>query len=319
MAWKGNPENPVPNFIQQSNTLSEKKTSVNRANQTRRDNDTQKNPEIRLIDVDAAILKQLENFQLTVVDDGENIKVPVHYASPEKWKSIQKDGYMRDYNGKIILPAIVLQRTTSDKNQSLMMFNRYLRYPVIKLYSEKNKYTPFNLLTGQNVPVNEIYEIVMPDHMIFTYHFIIWTEYVEQMNKLVERINFETDDYWGDLKGFKFRTNIESFSHTIELQVDQDRIVKTEFDLIVHGYLLTDISSGLDGSKLTTSKFLTPKKILIGNETVSSEFNLNSINPNIDKWKNQNYPNIPSNQKIPEPPVVSHNSIETELSSSLNP
>ena len=211
---------------------------------------------------------------------------------------------MRDYNGKLLLPAIVLQRTTSDKDPSLLMFNRYLKYPVMKMYSEKNRYTPFNVLIGKNVPVNEVFDVVMPDHMVFTYHFIIWTEYVEQMNTLVERLNFETDDYWGDAKGYRFRTNIESFSHTIELQVDQDRMVKTEFDLVVHGYLLPDANYGLDGRKPTTQKWLTPKKIVMGQEVVATDFDLASMDENREKWRKQEYPNLQKDVVIPPPPVV---------------
>jgi len=310
MSWKGNPKNPVPNFVQESSTISEKKIKVNRAEQTRRDQDTQKDVTVKLIDVDTAIMKQLERFQLNVIDEGSRIKVPVFYASPEKWKSIQKDGFLRDYNGKIQLPAVVFQRTTSDRDQALLMFNRYLKYPVMKMYSEKNRYTPFSILIGQNVPVNDVYDVVIPDHMVFTYHFIIWTEYVEQMNTLVERMNFETDDYWGDARGFRFRTNIESFSHAIELQVDQDRMVKTEFDLMVHGYLLPDINYGLEGSKPTTKRWLTPKKVILGEEVVAAGFDFNEVDENREKWRNQNYPNLPADTIIPPPPVVSDHPIE---------
>ena len=172
----------------------------------------------------------------------------------------KSDGAMRDFNGKLILPAIAFQRTTSEKDQAMMMFNRYLTYPVMRQYSEKNRYTKFSLLMGNNAPVHEVYDVVMPDHMVFTYHFIIWTEYVEQMNTIVERINFETDDYWGELRGLRFRTKIDSFSHTIELQVDQDRMVKTEFDLMVNGYLLPDIIDKFQGDKRYHTKMVYSKK-----------------------------------------------------------
>ena len=99
MAWTGDPNNPVPNIgnvkgdlsqeiAQQSLNLSEKKTDVNRANQTRRDTDKQKDNTVSILDIDTAIMKQLEKFQLTVVDEGNQIKVPFYFASPEKWKSI---------------------------------------------------------------------------------------------------------------------------------------------------------------------------------------------------------------------------------------
>jgi hypothetical protein len=115
-----------------------------RAVQTRRDNDKLKDVSIKLMDIDTIIFNHIVDMQLIVVDDGENIKVPIYYASPEKWKSVQKDGVFRDYNGKIILPAIVFHREMSEKDTALATFNRYLRYPVMKKYSTKNKYTSFS-------------------------------------------------------------------------------------------------------------------------------------------------------------------------------
>ena len=174
-----------------------------------------------------------------------------------------------------------------------------------KKYSSKNKYTPFNVLVGKNVPINEIYEIVMPDHMVFTYHFIIWTEYVEQMNAIVEKINFQTEEYWGELQGLRFRTRIDSFSHQTDLVVNDDRMVKSEFDLMVHGYLLPDTIDTMQGHHLTTEKLLTPKKVVINTETVVSEFDFNKMgNDNSEKIRNQKYPNLPKNEEIPAPPIV---------------
>ena len=316
MAWTGDKNNPVPNIgfasgelsqkvQEQSSVLSEKLNDVNRAEQVRRDTDKQKDNTVTLLDTDNAIIKHLESLQLTVVDEGNQIKVPVYYASPEKWKSIQQDGIIRDYNGKMILPAIVFQRMTSESDESMRMFNRHLTYPVIRTYSEKNRYTQFKTLMGQNAPVHEVYNVAMPRHMVFTYHFIIWTEYVEQMNTLVEKFSFATghSTYWGQLKGLRFRTKLDSFSHTTELQVDQDRMVKTEFDLSVNGYLLPDVINTLESSRNTTQKWFVPKKVVMGVEVVEDSFNLNKTNPNKEKWRNQNYPNIPKNQFIPPVPI----------------
>jgi len=303
MSWRGNTNNPVPNSEQESINRGEEKVHNNRAHQVKRESDEQKNITIKLIDIDSTIIDFLESLKIEVTDEGNRIKVPLFYASPEKWKSIQKDGIIRDYNGKMILPAVVLKRTTSEKDSSMVTFNRYLRYPILKKYSTKNKYTQFSVLQGQNVPINDLYEVVMPDHMIFTYHFIIWTEYVEQMNEIVERVNFETEDYWGKEKGFKFRTRIDSFTHNIELQVDQDRIVKTEFDLVVYGYLLPDI---LDGHRPTTIKSITPKKVIVTNEVVSTGFDLNadSNKENAEKWRSKYYHNLKEGEEPEPPPYV---------------
>lgn len=315
MAWTGNSNNKVPNIgnvssdysntvVQQSSNLSDKKIEINRAEEIRRDTDKQKNVSISLEDVDTAIMHQLEKFQLMVMDNGQNIKVPIYYASPEKWKSIQKDGFMRDYQGKIILPAIVFSRISSEKNRSMMTFNRYLKYSVMKRYSEKNKYTPFNLLVGQNVPINEVYDVVMPDHMIFTYHFIVWAEYQKQVNKIVERINFEAEDFWGDKRGYRFQVKLDSISHAIQLATDQDRMVKAEFDINVFGYILPDVIDTFAGKTDTTQKRFTPKKIVVGEEVVTSNFDMSTLDDVGEKWRNQNYPNLRKDTEIPAPPMV---------------
>ena len=322
MAWTGDKNNPVPNIgrakgdisqkiYEDSSVLSGKLHDINRAEQVRRDTDKQKDNTVTLLDIDNAIMEQLTKFQLSVNGAGALIKVPIFYATPEKWKSIQVDGVIRDYNGMIILPAMVFQRTTSEKDTTMMMFNRYLTYPVMRIYSEKNRYTPFKTLLGKNTPVHEVYNIVMPDHMLFTYHFIIWTEYIEQLNTIVEKINFETDDYWGDIKGLRFRTKIDSFSHVMELQVDKDRMVKTEFDLMVNGYLLPDTIDKFQGTRDTTQKFLTPKKVIFGVEVVDSEFSRRRECQNKEKWRSQNYPNLQACQPIPPPPEVLGNALNT--------
>ena len=299
--WKGDITNPAPNQVQEPINRSEKIISDNRAEQVRRDTDSQKNFTITLYDIDEAILLQLNQFQLQVQDVGKQVKVPIFYGSPERWVSAQRDGYIRDQQGKIILPAIVLKRTTSADDDTLKFFNRYLQASVMKLYSSKNKYTQFTALTGHNAPVNDVYNVVLPDHMILTYHFIVWTALAEQMNPLIEAMQFNTMDYWGSKKGFRFRTKIDSFSHTVEIQANEDRMVKSEFDLSVHAYILPDTITKLEQHRMTTQKLLTPKKMVLGLEVVAS--NMTFVDPNSEKWRNPIYANLQKDVKIPGPPV----------------
>lgn len=302
-SWKGDLTNPVPNDTREPIDRSEKIIGANRAQQVRRDTDDQKNFTINFYDIDETILDHLKHLQLQVEDVGKKVEVPVYYGSPELWTSAQRDGYLRDKQGKLILPAIVLKRTTSENDLTLQFFNRYLSTPVIKLYSPKNKYTQFSLLTGQNAPVNEIYNIVIPSHMLLTYHFVVWTEYVEQMNGLIEKFQFNTKDYWGSKKGFKFRTRIESFGHTVEVKAGEDRLVKTEFDLTTHGYILPDSIVKLDTQSETAKKMFTPKKIIINSEVVSTGTDLNSLDKNREKWRNPIFPNLQADVPIPTPPI----------------
>lgn len=304
-SWRGSTDNPSPNNVRENTDRSEKPIGDNRSLHVRRDTDNQKNITIGLYDIDEAIMTHLERINLQVTDAGKLIKVPVYYGAPEIWTSVRRDGYIRDKQGKIILPVIVLKRTNSGNDESLQYFHRYLKSSVMKKYSTKNKYTKFSLLTDQNVPTNEVYNIVFPSHMKLTYQFIVWTEYVEQMNKIVEDLRFNTKDYWGSRLGFKFRTNIEGFAHTTELQVGEDRIVKTEFDLMVHGYILPETITTLENQKLTIEKFFTPKKFIVNTEVVSTDYDLTQLNTNKEKWRNPNYPNLPKYDDIPTPKPAS--------------
>ncbi len=314
--WKGDNSNPAPNSTQEPINRSEQYIGENRAHEVRRDTDDQKDFTISLYDIDETILTHLEQMQLQVEDAGKQIKVPISFGSPERWTSSQRDGYFRDKQGKVILPLMILKRTDSAKDDTLQFFNRYLNASVIKLYSSKNKYTKFSVLTNgeHNAPVNEVYNVVVPSHMLLTYHFIIWTEYVEQMNKLVEAIRFNTGDYWGSRKGFRFRTKVDSYSHTTEIKTGEDRIVKTEFDLTTHGYILPDTMQQLERRRNTFQKMFTPKKIIMGVEVVATGYNIAQLDKNREKWRNVNYPNIQADVPILPPPVVVESTIREVLS-----
>ena len=315
MPWKGDIKNPVPNPVQEPIDRSEKLRVVNRAEEVRRDTDTQKNFTITLEDVDETILKQLQTLQLQVTDAGKEVSVPIFYGSPERWVSAQRDGYLRDKQGKIILPVIIFKRTSTAADETLKLFNRNLVVPVRQMYSEKNKYTKFSVLAGQNAPVGEIYNTVVPSHVLVTYHFIIWTAYVEQMNKMTEMFKFATSNipYWGTTDGFRFRVKVDSFGHTVEIEASQERMVKTEFDMEVHAYLLPDMMTELERHKLTTTKQFTPKKIIMGTEVVNTGFQAFSKgNNNLDKWRNPNYPNLKYTDNIPTPGVTFDTTLQDE-------
>lgn len=313
MAWRGDKTNPAPNTVKESIERSEKFVtnndpaafiSNNRAEQVRRDTDTQKDFTITFYDIDETILTQLEQLQIQIVDQGKQVKVPIFFGPPERWVSAQRDGFMRDKQGKIILPGMILKRSNSENDSSLLFFNRYLDTPVMKLYSDKNKYTQFNALTGQNAPINEIYNVVVPKHMLLSYHCIVWTAYVEQMNQVIQTILFNTQDYWGSRKGFRFRVQVDGgYAHNVELTAGEERMVKTEFDLTTHGYILPDSVTYLERHKMTTQKKLTPKKFIIGMEVVRTGFELSQASANAERWRNPNYPNLRYDTIIPPPGV----------------
>ena len=320
--WKGDIKNFAPNSVKESIERSEKFITNNdpaafisndRAEQVRRDTDSQKNFTITLYDIDETILTQLQQLQIQVTDVGKRVAVPIFFGPPERWVSAQRDGFMRDKQGKIILPCMILKRSNSENDSSLMFFNRYLDTQAMKLYSEKNKYTQFNALTGQNAPVNEVYNVVVPKHMILSYHCIVWTAYVEQMNEVMQTIVFNTQDYWGSKNGFRFRVQVDGgYAHNVEISAGDERMVRTEFDLTTHGYILPDTATYLERHKMTTQKRMTPKKFIIGMEVVKTEFDLSQEASNAEKWHNPNYPNLRYDTIIPPPGV----SVDTNIQDS---
>ena len=205
----------------------------------------------------------------TVFENGETIKVPTMYASPERWHSIQKTGFMRDSKRQLILPVIAFRRTGMEKDDTIAVdkidpLDPKLFYTFERKFTDNNRYDNFAVQQGI-IPQREYYNVAVPDYMVLNYDFIIFTHYIEQMNRLVERINWSAGSYWGEPGKMRFKTNIESYTDSTEL-ADRDRIVKTEFSVSLKGYLIPDAFNELQGPH-TMQKYLTPKKLIIGAET----------------------------------------------------
>lgn len=292
MAWGPNTNtNPPPNPIENASAQSDVKKFYNRANATRRDTDKQKNFTVTLLDVDTAIINTLDStLRLQVNDNGEVVKVPIIYGNPERWFAMKKFGHIRDNQGKILLPAVMIRRKSVENNKDLATFNRYLSYETIMNYSEKNKYDRFDLMNKgafASKPTKQIYSVSLPVQVNITYECIIWTDYVDQNNKLLEQINYAAKDYWGDAERFKFRARIDSYSIEQEINEGEDRNIKTSFDINVNAYLLNEnYITNLDGVKNTTQKLFTVRKVMLQENAIASAGEMESISNNIIKNSN---------------------------------
>lgn len=309
--WKGNKTNPVPNALNKDLVNSNFKNVINTALDTRRDNDVKKNFSISLLDIDTALISYLENvITPTVTDGGDSIKVPILYGNPEKWHAAKVNGGLRDQQGKLQIPLIMLKRTSFSRDESYPTFNRYLTYPVITKFTEKNKYEKFSVLNKSVAPVHSVYAVTLPDHVKLEYEFMVWTEYVEQNNAILEKINFAEGDYWGDSQSFKFRVRIENYSNSIESSGEKDRMVRSTFTLSTNAYLLPE---SFEDRKQTVQKALTPRQINIVAETVTED-QLNKINVK-NKPKSLPYYKVgdvissdKDTWKFPSPTIVSEKS-----------
>lgn len=236
---------------------------INRAEQVKRESDD-KGRGVKLYDVDLAIAEHMIDVVVPTVEVfREKVKVPVVYGNPERWKAVQKDGYLRDKKGQIQIPLIMFKRNSIARDDSMpSSMNRNLIYPTLTKYSKKHKYDRFSAMSGTQRPVEQ-YNVTMPDYVTITYEVMIWTDFTEHMNKIVEAFQYATDEYWGDKSGFKFRVRIDSFDNTTEVGEGSQRIVRTTFTMAVNAYLLPEKFD----NELTTKKGFSPKKVVWGIET----------------------------------------------------
>ena len=246
-------------------------TNKKRENQISVKEDEVKQFSVGLKDVDEAIFYYFNNvIRPSVIQNGTKLNVPVLYGSPERWAAVQKDGYYRDNNGKIQTPLIMIKRDSVDKNRTLgnkMDANNPIHFGVFeKKYSKKNFYDNFAALNNREA-VREFYGVIMPDYIDVVYSCTIFTEYVEQMNKIVESINYASDAYWGDPERFKFRASIDNYTTVTELVQGTDRTVKTTFQIKMAGYVVSD---AINTSVANPNKFFSKAAINFSVETVGS-------------------------------------------------
>ena len=241
----------------------------NRGDQLSFKGDTTKPFSIGIQDIDESIFYYFTNvIKPSVVQNGERIEVPIIYGSPEKWKSFQKDGYYRDVQGRIMMPIIMFKRDSIDKVRSIankldannpnnLTLHR-------KKYSSKNAYDNFNVLNNV-IPQKVNYAVVVPDYITLTYSCAINTYYMDQLNKIVEAIEYASDSYWGDPSRFQFRAMIDSFTIKTEISDNQERAVSSTFNIKLHGYIIPDILQ----KDITALKKLPDKvKIIFTSETI---------------------------------------------------
>ena len=244
-------------------------SSVNRAEQTSFRNDTTKPYVIGIQDIDEAVMYYFQNvIKPYVIQNNERIPVPVIYGSPEKWKSYQRDGYYRDLNGRIMAPLIMFKKNSIEKVRNLtnkLDANNPHNIAVYgKKYSKKNEYSKFNILNSIK-PEEEYYATVVPDYINITYDCVIFTYYNDQLNKIIEALEYASDAYWGDPERFKFKTTINTFTPTVELTDNSERIIKCSLSMTLYGYITPDIpQKDLNSVK----KFSNKTKVIFTLETV---------------------------------------------------
>jgi len=228
---------------------------------------------VGLEDIDGAIMYYFQNvIQPYVIQNNQRIEVPIIYGSPERWKSVQKDGYYKDKNGAIMLPLLMFKRNDIVKNRSIankLDANAPFNYQTFtKNYSKQDFYSNFNILNNR-IPVKTYYAVVMPDYVTINYSCVVQTYYMDQMNRIVEAINYASDSYWGNPQRYQFKAMIDSISTPVELVTNNNRSVKATFDIKVNGYIIPEVMQKYQAN--VSKKFYSAGKIIFALETTSND------------------------------------------------
>ena len=270
LAELGNP-NTAANPNEQATGIN-----FNRSTKISQKGDATKSYKIGVQDIDEAIFYYFNNvIQPEVKQNGGIIPVPVVYGNPERWKSVQKDGFYRDKAGSIMLPLITVQRSNIEKDRSVTAKvdsnSPSLYYTLDKGYNSKNAYNTFDLLNNRK-PVRQTQAIVVGDFVTITYECNMQTYYMEQLNGLIESIEYASDSYWGDPQRYKFRCFIDSFGSTTELTQGQERLVRGTFSIRLRGQIIPEVKQK-DTNSLKAINSLS--KLSVTGETVVDINDLN--------------------------------------------
>ena len=155
-------------------------------------------------------------------------------------------------------PIIMFKRNSLTKNRSITnkldANNPNLYTAWMKQYNKSNFYSNFNALSNRK-QVKTFIANVVPDYVTLEYSVIVQTYYVEQLNSIVEAINYASDAYWGNPQRFQFMARIDSFNTVNEIAKGEDRSVRSTFNINMYGYIIPDtVQKDLNSVKKYNSK-----------------------------------------------------------------
>jgi hypothetical protein len=261
----------------------------NRAAEISLRNDIDKDFSIGIKDINEAVHYYFtEVLKLSVVQNNTKITVPIIYGNEESWKGVQADGYYRDSNSKLMAPLLMFKRTNITQNRGLankIDGNSARNIQVFeKGFNKRNIYNNFSVINSR-VPEKEYVVAVSPDYVTVEYSCMIWTHFIEQMDKLIESLNYASRAYWGDPNRFQFYSSIESFQDATTFDTNDDRIIRSNFTLTLNGYLIPD---SMNKSMSSINRVYGASNIVFAMETAttSEQFVANTNKPSSKKLGN---------------------------------
>jgi hypothetical protein len=232
--------------------------------------DFTKNFEVDVKDLDEAIINHVNNtMNIQVNDNGEMVKVPIIYGNAERWANFRSKGSIRDKNGSLVLPLLMLKRTNIEFNDTLPSYKHDLTGENIQVarssqWSKKNYYDRFSIDQGLK-PVQERIVTGVPQFVNVNYDFVGWTTFIEQMNTLVESFSDQHNRYWGDNTSYRFLCSIGGgINDAVQMGSNTERQVRVTFSVSLKGYLLPEVIANIiNKRRFNANKTNTKRKLVI--------------------------------------------------------
>jgi len=122
-------------------------------------------------------------------------KVPVIFSSGERWSIGRTKQAFRDDNGVLILPIISIRRTGIAPDPTKLALGTQTDKLQIAIRVDPKSNDIKNLERHKDPldkrdypPVYNVYTIPFPERMISTYQMVVQTQYISQMNDILEKI-----------------------------------------------------------------------------------------------------------------------------------
>jgi hypothetical protein len=213
--------------------------------------------DITLYSIDKSIVAWFET-DFPVVIDGR--KVPVLYATAERWARAQKEKGFRDEGGALMLPLISIRRTTPNPlveryvpaadETNITLTRRIATSPISSNDTQpgvlSNKQPDPAYANVSDVQVFETLQIPFPAFVNLDYDVMIWTSYMSHQNINQENLYTQWKGgrqwlstpkgvgdffFFAQLKNSQDQSNLDDFS-------DKEKIIRYGFRFSIQAYLV---------------------------------------------------------------------------------
>jgi hypothetical protein len=259
------------NIDRKTNKPSPKRTDslkgdaiLNRAEQTRRDDDIIRTPKRTVYDIDYAMKWFIDNeIQPQIEFQKELVNVPVIFANGEKWDNVQRLGYIRDEKGMLQSPLIMIKRGSLQERDAVKGLD--VNYPqagnsiIYKTkYNSRNRYSDSLFPIPLNNPQDseKIYVVDIPKFVTIEYELLMWCDFTTQMNKLIDQILPYNRFAWGN-EDNKFTSIYGTLNFETVNTVGEDRLIRSTLPISVNATLL----SGQEFRRNTLQKMYSVKRV----------------------------------------------------------